>query len=43
MTQYKYDLCVVGGAGHIGLPFALVFARQGLKVLIYDINQDFPG
>jgi UDP-N-acetyl-D-mannosaminuronic acid dehydrogenase len=39
MTQFKYDLCVVGGAGHIGLPFALVFARQGLKVLIYDINQ----
>lgn len=36
--EWKYDLCVVGGAGHIGLPFALVFANQGLNVVIYDIN-----
>jgi UDP-N-acetyl-D-mannosaminuronic acid dehydrogenase len=34
-----YDVCVVGGAGHIGLPFALVFAEKGLKVAIYDISQ----
>lgn len=39
MEQFKYDLCVVGGAGHVGLPFALVFANQGLNVVIYDINQ----
>ena len=39
MSRFKYDLCVVGGAGHIGLPFALVFADQGLRVAIYDINQ----
>lgn len=38
MKQYNYDLCVVGGAGHIGLPFALVFAKKGLRVAIYDIN-----
>jgi UDP-N-acetyl-D-mannosaminuronic acid dehydrogenase len=34
------DMCVVGGAGHVGLPLALSFAEKGLKVLIYDINED---
>ncbi|MBL0344714.1 MAG: hypothetical protein IPP54_05535 [Anaerolineales bacterium] len=38
MKDFKYDLCVVGGAGHIGLPFALVFADKGLNVAIYDIS-----
>jgi UDP-N-acetyl-D-mannosaminuronic acid dehydrogenase len=39
MKKFRYDLCVVGGAGHIGLPFALVFAHKKLNVAIYDINQ----
>ena len=39
MKQFKYDLCVIGGAGHIGLPFALVFAHKGMDVAVYDINQ----
>jgi UDP-N-acetyl-D-mannosaminuronic acid dehydrogenase len=39
MRQFQYDLCVIGGAGHIGLPFALVFAHKGLNVAVYDINQ----
>lgn len=34
-----YDICVVGGAGHIGAPLAILFASKGFKVLIYDINQ----
>jgi UDP-N-acetyl-D-mannosaminuronic acid dehydrogenase len=38
MSKIEYDLCVVGGAGHVGLPFALVFANLGLNVVIYDIN-----
>lgn len=36
---YKYDICIVGGAGHIGAPLAILFAHHGLKVLIYDLNQ----
>lgn len=36
----KYDLAIVGGAGHVGLPLAIVFAHKGLKVLINDINKD---
>jgi UDP-N-acetyl-D-mannosaminuronic acid dehydrogenase len=35
----KYDVCVIGGAGHIGAPLAILFASKGLKVLIYDFNQ----
>ena len=34
------DLTIIGGAGHIGLPLALCFAKSGLNVLIHDINQD---
>lgn len=34
----RFDLCVVGGAGHVGLPLSIVFADRGLRVLIYDIN-----
>ena len=33
------DVCIVGGAGHVGLPLALVFAAQGLRVLIHDIDE----
>jgi len=31
------DLVVLGGAGHVGLPLSLAFARAGLTVGIYDI------
>lgn len=34
-----FDLCVVGGAGHVGLPLSIVFAAKGLHVLIYDLNK----
>ena len=32
------DLCIVGGAGHVGLPLAIVFASKGMKVLINDVD-----
>jgi len=35
----EYDICVVGGSGHIGAPLAILFASKGLKVLIYDLNK----
>src|SRR4029077_15196579 len=34
-----HDVCVVGGAGHVGLPLALVLANSGFKTLVLDINQ----
>ena len=39
MQDPVYDICVVGGAGHVGLPFALVYADKGLTVAVYDISQ----
>lgn len=36
--QYKYDVCIVGGLGHIGLPLGIYFADKGLNVLLNDIN-----
>lgn len=42
MTQaapcWQYDVCVIGGCGHVGLPLAITFARKGLRTSIYDIN-----
>ena len=39
MTQeFEYDICVVGGCGHVGLPLAITFASEGLRVAIHDIN-----
>lgn len=36
----KYDICVIGGCGHVGLPLAAAFASKKLKTVIYDINLD---
>jgi len=33
------DLCIIGGAGHVGLPMAILFASRGLNVIIHDIDQ----
>src|SRR5919198_3801761 len=32
------DICIIGGAGHVGLPLALVFARAGKRVMVHDLN-----
>lgn len=40
MSSSKYDICVVGGGGHVGLPLSLLFANTGSKVCIYDINKE---
>jgi UDP-N-acetyl-D-mannosaminuronic acid dehydrogenase len=35
----KYDVCVVGGAGHVGAPLSIVLAQKGFQTLIYDISR----
>ena len=35
----NYDICVIGGCGHVGLPLAAAFAKEGKKVVINDINE----
>ena len=37
-TDFPFDVCVVGGCGHVGLPLAITFASHGLKVSVHDIN-----
>lgn len=39
MQSFSYDVCIVGGLGHIGLPLGISFAKAGKKVVLYDINQ----
>jgi UDP-N-acetyl-D-mannosaminuronic acid dehydrogenase len=39
MDHQDYDICIVGGAGHVGLPLALAFAAVGQRVIINDRNR----
>jgi UDP-N-acetyl-D-mannosaminuronic acid dehydrogenase len=34
-----FDVVVVGGGGHVGLPLSIMLASKGLRVAIYDISQ----
>src|SRR5208283_5784652 len=34
------DICVVGGAGHVGLGFSIVLASKGKRILVLDINTE---
>jgi UDP-N-acetyl-D-mannosaminuronic acid dehydrogenase len=37
-SAHRFDVCVIGGCGHVGLPLAITFARSGLRVAVHDIN-----
>ncbi|MGH7486218.1 MAG: nucleotide sugar dehydrogenase, partial [bacterium] len=37
-TNFSHDVCVIGGGGHVGLPFALICADSGLRTVIYDVD-----
>ena len=39
-TASKYDVVVVGGAGHVGAPLSIVLASKGLRTLIYDLSEN---
>ncbi len=39
ISKAAYDLIIIGGLGHVGLPLGLTFAEKGLKVCLYDINK----
>jgi UDP-N-acetyl-D-mannosaminuronic acid dehydrogenase len=34
-----YDVCIVGGCGHVGLPLGMALADRGQNVVLYDINE----
>ena len=35
----RYDVIIIGGFGHVGLPLGIVLADVGLKVGLYDIDE----
>ena len=37
---FKYDICIIGGFGHVGLPLGIAFAEKGYKTCIFDIAKD---
>lgn len=40
MTDSKsFDIVIIGGLGHVGLPLGLAFADKGLKVCLYDLDR----
>ncbi len=36
----SFDVCVVGGCGHAGLPLSIAFALRGRRAAIFDVDQD---
>ena len=34
-----YDICIVGGLGHVGLPLGISLANAGKRVILYDVNR----
>lgn len=34
-----YDVCVIGGAGHVGAPLSIVLASRGVRTIAYDVNE----
>ena len=35
----KNNICVIGGAGHVGAPLGLVFSSKGYNVTLIDKNK----
>jgi len=40
MKRSVYDVCIVGGLGHVGLPLGISFAQSGKRVVLYDIDKE---
>lgn len=38
MKNFVYDVCIIGGLGHVGLPLGISLAETGKRVVLYDIN-----
>lgn len=41
MSKPTYDICIIGGCGHVGLPLGIAFANKGFKVGIHDTNEAY--
>lgn len=38
-ADLQYDVAIIGGLGHVGLPLGIVFADQGLQVVLIDVDE----
>ena len=38
-ADLQYDVAIIGGLGHVGLPLGIVFADRGLQVVLIDIDE----
>lgn len=36
--KFEYDIAIVGGLGHVGLPLGIAFADKGLNVVLCDLD-----
>ena len=36
----RFDLCVIGGCGHVGLPLSIAFALRGKRTVVFDIDRE---
>ncbi len=39
-NKFKYDICIIGGLGHVGLPLGIVFANKKLNVVLHDVDKN---
>lgn len=39
MLKIEYDVCIIGGLGHVGLPLGIAFASKDKQTMLYDINE----
>lgn len=35
----RFDVCVIGGCGHVGLPLSIAFALRGKRTAVFDIDR----
>lgn len=41
--EKMFDIVIIGGLGHVGLPLGIVFADKGLSVCLYDTDAKKAG
>jgi UDP-N-acetyl-D-mannosaminuronic acid dehydrogenase len=38
--ELNFDVCVVGGCGHVGLPLSIAFALRGKRTAVFDLDRE---
>ncbi|MBI2096697.1 MAG: nucleotide sugar dehydrogenase [Candidatus Sungbacteria bacterium] len=39
--KQDFELCIIGGAGHVGLPLGVAFANRGVRTCLFDLNKEW--